>query len=118
MNEQTKKQQWVDGELGREEWINGQMGINSTSKKLIPDLKKDKLDLCLNLHSLNQIKVEFANFWFKKVEGKLGCPMRKKMPQEAKGIIKDAIALIHKWRSIYNSFVKVQISLPSLDTIQ
>ena len=28
------------------------------------------------------------------------------------------IDLIHKWRSIYNSFVEVQISLPSLDTIQ
>ena len=28
-----------------------------------------------------------------------------------------AIDLIHKWRSIYNSFVEVQISLPSLDTI-
>ena len=29
-----------------------------------------------------------------------------------------SIDLIHKWRSIYNSFVDVQISLPSLDTIQ
>ena len=28
------------------------------------------------------------------------------------------IDLIHKWRSIYNSFVEVQISLPSLHTIQ
>ena len=28
------------------------------------------------------------------------------------------IDLIHKWQSIYNSFVEVQISLPSLDTIQ
>ena len=28
------------------------------------------------------------------------------------------IDLIHKWRPIYNSFVEVQISLPSLDTIQ
>ena len=28
------------------------------------------------------------------------------------------IDLIHKWRSIYNSFVEVQISLPSLDSIQ
>ena len=28
------------------------------------------------------------------------------------------IDLIHKWRSIYNSFVEVQLSLPSLDTIQ
>ena len=29
-----------------------------------------------------------------------------------------SIDLIHKWRSIYNSFVEVQISLPSLNTIQ
>ena len=28
------------------------------------------------------------------------------------------IDLIHKWRSIYHSFVEVQISLPSLDTIK
>ena len=30
----------------------------------------------------------------------------------------NGIDLIHKWRPIYNSFVEVQISLPSLDTIQ
>ena len=30
----------------------------------------------------------------------------------------DDIDLIHKCRPIYNSFVEVQISLPSLDTIQ
>ena len=30
----------------------------------------------------------------------------------------DDIDLIHKWRPIYNSFVEVQINLPSLDTIQ
>ena len=28
------------------------------------------------------------------------------------------IDLIHKWWSIYNSFVEVQISLPSLNTLQ
>ena len=32
--------------------------------------------------------------------------------------VRGCIDLIHKWRPIYNSFVEVQISLPSLDTIQ
>ena len=39
-------------------------------------------------------------------------------PMEDEVVTSAVIDRIHKWRPIYNSFVEVQISLPSLDTIQ